>query len=42
MAPYDEDDMRRAEEIARKAARDAEIKRQEEAARNAEQEKRKN
>lgn len=42
MAPYDENDMRRAEEIARKLARQAEAKRQEEAARKAEQDTRKN
>lgn len=35
MAPYDEDDMRRAEKIAKKQADEAEAKRRDDAARDA-------
>lgn len=40
MPPYDEDDMRRAEKIAQKLAQEAEAKRQDEAAREAERKRR--
>lgn len=36
MPPYDEDDMRRAEKIAQKLAQEAEAKRKDDAAREAE------